>query len=69
MTSGEPTTMGVTVGDYICLEDLNGDVQVNKVASVTSTSIGFVIPSTVALANASSDLITRLYPVKVEFMY
>lgn len=69
MTSGEPTTMGVTKGDYICLEDLDGDVQVNKVASVSATAIGLVIPSTVALVHDNSDLVTRLYPVKVEFMY
>lgn len=69
MTNGEPATMGATVGDYICLENLDGDVQVNKVASVSATSIGLVIPSTVALVNGDSDLVTRLYPVEVEFMY
>jgi hypothetical protein len=66
MTSGDPATMGLTVGDLILLEDLNGACQVNKVASVADTSIGLVIPSTVALTTADSDLVTRLYQVLVK---
>lgn len=68
MTSGEPTTMGITVGDYIMLEDLNDDVQINKVASVSATTIGLVIPSTVTLVNSDNDLVTRLYPCLVKLI-
>lgn len=68
MTSGEPTTMGIGVGDYIMLEDLSAEVQINKVASVSATSIGLVIPSTVSLVNSDSDLVTRLYPCLVKLI-
>lgn len=68
MTSGDPTTMGLTVGDYILLENLNGACQVNKVASVAAASIGLVMPSTVALVNGDSDLVTRLYPCFVRMV-
>lgn len=66
MTSGDPSTMGLTVGDMICLEDLNGAVQVDKVAYIEDDAIGLVIPSTVALVAGNSDLVTRLYQVLVE---
>jgi len=69
MTSGDPTTMGLTVGDYILLEDISDDLQVNKVASVSATSIGLVIPSTVTLVNGDSDLVTRLFPCKVKRLF
>lgn len=68
MTSGEIATMGIAVGDYICLEDLNGNCQTNRVAGLTSTVITLEIPSTVALANGDSDLVTRCYPVLVKLV-
>lgn len=69
MSAGAIADMGLTVGDYILLEDITDDLQVNKVASLTSTVIGLVIPSTATLVNGDSDLVHRLYPVKVEFMH
>lgn len=68
MTSGEPTTMGLTVGDYILMEDIDGNCMVNKVASVAATSIGLVRPSTVVLENSASDLVTRVYPCLVKLI-
>lgn len=68
MTAGEIATMGISIGDYICLEDLNGNCQVNKVAALTSTVISLVMPSTVALANADSDLVTRVYHCLVKLV-
>lgn len=68
MTSGEPTTMGIGVGDYICMEDITGACQVNRVASVSATSIGLVVPSTVVLENSASDLVTRCYPCLVKLV-
>jgi hypothetical protein len=68
MTSGEPTTMGIVVGDYIMLEDINDDLQVNMVASVSATTIGLVIPSTVTLVANDNDLVTRLYPCLVKLI-
>lgn len=66
MTSGEPSTMGISKGDYILLEDITGELQVNMVASVAAAEIGLVVPSTVVLENSASDLVTRLYPCKVQ---
>ena len=43
-----------TVGDYILLEDLDGNVQINRVKALpSSTTITLQIASTVALANAT----------------
>jgi hypothetical protein len=67
MTGTDIATMGITVGDLILLEDITGEYQVNKVASLTATVIGLVMPSTVVLNN-SSDLITRLYQVPVAIL-
>jgi hypothetical protein len=61
MTAGEIATMAIAVGDYILLEDINGACQVNRVASLTSTVITLELPSTVALVNSDSDLVTRCY--------
>jgi hypothetical protein len=66
--SGDPTTMGLSVGDYIYLEDLNGAGQVNKVATLTSTAIGLVIPATVVMTSGDSDLLTKLFHVKVRMV-
>ncbi len=53
-------------GDYILLNDLNGNCQINRVKSVDSTTqISLQIASTVALANASSDLIHKLEQCEV----
>lgn len=67
MTSGELIPY-LSVGDYILLEDLNGACQVNKVAGLTSTVISLVMPSTVALANGDSDLVTKVYHCLVKLV-
>jgi hypothetical protein len=68
MTAGHISTMGLEVGDYILLEDITAELQVNKVASLTSTVIGLVMPSTVSLVHNDSDLVTRLYQCPVMIM-
>lgn len=68
MTSGELATMGVTVGDYVYLEDLNGAGEVNKVTSVSATVLGLAIPTTLALDNSDGDLVHRLYPCLVKLI-
>lgn len=52
-------------GDYIILEDLNGDAQLNRVKSLTSTVITLELPSTVALTAGNSDLVHKVFQVKV----
>lgn len=68
MTSGEIATMGIAVGDYINLEDLNGNCQTNRVAALSATVITLEVPSTVALVSNDSDLVTRCYPVLVKLV-
>lgn len=66
MTAGDITLLDLEEGDLILLEDLNGSLQVNKVAELTSTVITFAKPSTVALTTVDSDLITKIYQCRVE---
>jgi len=68
MTDGEAATAGMTAGDYILLEDLSAELQVNKIASLTSTVITLAWPSTVSLVNGDSDLVTKLFPCKVQLI-
>jgi len=64
-TSSDLSAMNLSVGDYIVLEDLTGDVQVNRVADLSSTQITLQLPSTVALVAADSDRVTKLYQCEV----
>ncbi len=64
MTAGDITTMGLTRGDYILMEDLNGNLMVNKVQKLTPTLIYLEIPSTVALTVADGDLVTKMHQVE-----
>ena len=57
------TAMDLSIGDYVLLEDLDGNVQLNRVKSIDSTTvIGLQIPATVVL-NGSTDLLTKVYQV------
>jgi hypothetical protein len=69
MVAGEIATMGISVGDYIALEDTASTlgVQVNKVASLTSTVIGLAIPAAFALGT-DHDLVTRVYQCLVKLV-
>jgi hypothetical protein len=68
MVAGEIATMGLAVGDYIYIEDDDGNGQVNRVASLTSTVIGFEIPATNVCATGGTDTITRLYHCLVKLV-
>jgi len=60
MAAADLTALDLAEGDYILLEDLNGNVQVNRVKSLTSTKIGLQLPTTVALVKADSDLVHKI---------
>jgi len=52
MTSGDPTLMGLHVGDYIIIRDSDGTTaQVNRVTAVADTELTTLIPITVAAAD------------------
>jgi len=54
-----------TIGDYIVLEDVDGNAMINRVADIpTSTTITLQLASTVALANAT-DYVHILHQVEV----
>jgi hypothetical protein len=51
-------------GDYVVLEDANGDAQLNRVKSLTSTVVTLQLPSTVALTVADGDLVYKVFQIK-----
>lgn len=65
LSPAEMTTLDLSVGDYILLEDLNGNVQVNRAKSMTTTVITLQIASNVALTSGDSDLVHKLTQCEV----
>ena len=52
MTDGDPTIMGLHVGDYIIIRDSDGTTaQINRVTAITDTQLTVLIPITVAAAD------------------
>ncbi len=68
MSAGAITTMGLAEGDFIMLRDVNGNVQLNRVKSLTSTVITLEIPSTVALVVADTDLVNKVFQCRAEIL-
>lgn len=68
MAAADLALMKLKEGDLILLEDLNGALQVNMVASVSGTTIGLVMSSTVALTVSDSDLVTKIFRCRVELI-
>ncbi len=58
MTSGDVSKMGLRGGDPIIMENLNGDVRINRVRKIASNVITLQFPSEVDLVATDSDLIT-----------
>jgi hypothetical protein len=54
--------MALSVGDYIVLEDVNADAQLNRVKALTTTVITLELPSTVALT-ATTDYVRKCYQI------
>jgi len=48
----------------VVLEDANGDAQLNRVKSLTSTVVTLQLPSTVALTVADGDLVYKVFQIK-----
>lgn len=52
MTDGDPTIMGLHVGDYIIIRDSDGTTaQINRVTAITDTQLTVLMPITVAAAD------------------
>lgn len=69
LTAGNMTALDLSIGDYILLEDLDGQAMINRVKSLTSTVVTLVIPSTVVLTAAVDlDEIHKLVQVEVELL-
>ncbi len=56
--------LDLEVGDYIILEDVNGDAQLNRVKALTSTVVTLELASTVALTALNSDLVYKVFQIK-----
>jgi hypothetical protein len=67
VVSGTPTTVGLTIGDYILLEDIDSERQVNRVTSLNATTIGLEIPSTCGAAG-TTDYVSKLFWCKVKIL-
>ena len=65
LTSGDMTTLDLAAGDYILLEDDDGNCMINRVKSVTSTVITLQIASTVAMGDTTNDEVHKLAQVEV----
>jgi len=68
LTSANMTNLDLEIGDYILLEDLNGQAMINRVVSTTATVITLLIPSTVVLTATDNDEIHHLVQVEVELL-
>jgi hypothetical protein len=66
-TAENLTLLDLSEGDYILLEDLNGDGQLNRVKSLTSTVVTLQLASTVALT-AGTDLVRKVFQVKCDIL-
>lgn len=58
------TLLNLKEGDYILLEDVNGNGQLNRVKSLTSTVITMQFASTVQVVTGNSDLVYKVFQVK-----
>jgi hypothetical protein len=62
LVAGDVTLLDLSEGDYIVLEDVNGDAQLNRVKSKTTTVITLQWPSTVALT-ANTDYVYKCFQI------
>lgn len=62
-SSADLALLDLKEGDYIVLEDVNGDAQLNRVKSLTSTVITMQLASTVQVV-ASTDYVRKVFQVK-----
>ena len=60
LSEANMTTLDLSIGDYILLNDLSANSQVNRVKSLTTTVITLQLASTVALTSGSSDTVGKL---------
>jgi hypothetical protein len=64
MAAGAIALMGLKVGEYILLSDINGGTSWNRVKSLTATVITLQFPAATALVHNDSDLVYRVFQVK-----
>lgn len=67
LAAADITALNLQEGNLILLRDVNGDVQVNAVKELTSTTITFLIPSTVQLV-ANTDYIHKVFQCTMEIL-
>lgn len=68
MTGTDIATMGIKVGDYILMENLNGDTMINRIKALTASVITLQLASLITLVNGDSDLVTRIYQCPVRLI-
>lgn len=60
-------TLGLAVGDYIILRQVEGDSQLNRVKTLTENTIGLEIPASVALVK-NTDKVHRVAQILVKIL-
>lgn len=63
-SSANLTLLSLVDGDYFLMEDLSGNLQVNRQNSATSTVITLEKASTIAMVATDSDLVTKMFQVE-----
>ncbi len=65
LSEANMVTLDLSVGDYILLNDLNANTQVNRVTALTTTVISLQLAANVALTSGNSDLVHKLTQCEV----
>ena len=64
LSEADITALALAVGDYILLENLDGDAMINRVKAITATTITLQIASTVLIEDAT-DYVHKLMQCEV----
>jgi len=64
MDAAKMTALDLAAGDYVLLEDSDGNCMINRVASVTTTTFKVQIASTVAMSSTTNDDVHKLAQVE-----
>ena len=65
MDAAKMTALDLAAGDYVLLEDHDGNCMINRVASVTATTFTVQIASTVAMNSTTNDDVHKLAQCEV----
>jgi len=68
MSAGVVASMGLSIGDFILMADIDGGLQPNRIVDLTATVITLEIPALVALTTANNDLVYRIWQKEIQII-